>query len=203
MLTFSIGLSAIQTAEQGLAIAGNNLTNASTPGYHRQIANVTAAAPTQVGTLSLGTGVVITDINRAVSDQLDSAVTQQTSQNGFTDSQVSTSTQIEQALSAGTTSPSTQLEGLLNSLQTLSATPSDPTAQTSAVTSASAVATAFNQAASDLSQIKQGLNNSITGVVQQINPMLTQIASLNSQISSEIESGSQSQRPARPAAVSS
>lgn len=189
MITFSIGLSALQTAEQGLAVAGNNLTNASTPGYHRQIADLTSLNPTSVGPLSIGTGVAITDINRAVSDQLDSTLTQQMSQNAFTDSQLGTGTQIQQALASGSTSPSTQLEGLLNTLQTLSATPTDGVARSTSVQSAQTVANAFNTAASDLSQIQQGLSQSIGSVVQQINPLIRQVADLNNKISAMINQG--------------
>ena len=125
MLQFSIGLSALQTAQQGLAIAGNNIANASTPGYHRESANEVTLPSTVIGGVALGTGVGISTVNRAVSQQLDNALTQQTSQNGFTDASLTASTQIQQAVSTtGTTSPATQLEGLLNSIEALSSSPS-------------------------------------------------------------------------------
>ena len=183
MIQFSIGLSALQTAEQGLAIAGNNLANATTPGYHVQSATIASLGSTPVDGLSIGMGASITDVNRAVSSQLDSALTQQTSQNGFVDASLNASTQIEQAISNGTTSPSTQLEGLLNSLQALSANPSNSTSLQATVQSAQAVASSFNSAAADLTQIQQGLDSSINGDVSQINSIASQIANLNGQLS--------------------
>jgi len=182
VLQFNIGLSALQTAQQGLAIAGNNLANASTPGYHREIAEITSLNSDQVGQIALGTGASITSINRAVSDQLDAAVTKQTSQNGYVDASLTASTRIEQTISSGTTSPSTQLESLLNNLQQLSSNPADGATQQVAVSSAANVASAFNSAASDLSQIQQGLDESIGGDVGQINSISAQIATLNGQI---------------------
>lgn len=183
MLGFSIGVSTLQAAQQGLAIAGNNIANASTPGYHRQIANFSTTTPTQVGNLSLGNGVAITDINRAVSEQLDAALTAQLTQNGLTDVSLSASTQIQQALSNNLDSPATKLESLLNTLQSLSSNPTNGAAQQAAVAGASNLANAFNAAASDLLQIRQGLDQSISGVVGQINAISKQIAALNSQIS--------------------
>lgn len=183
MLQFSIGLSALQTAQQALAVAGNNLANASTPGYHRQIAAQGTLNSTTLGSVAIGTGVGITSINRAVSDQLDAAVTQQTSQNGFTDASLNASTLIQQTISSGLTSPATQLEGLLNSIQALSATPSSGSALQSTATSVAAVASSFNTAASDLSQIQTSLDQSISADVGQINSLASQIATLNGQIS--------------------
>jgi len=183
VLQFSIGVSALQTAQTGLVVTGNNLTNASTPGYHRQIAEIASTAPTQVLGLSVGTGVSVTDINRAVSDQLDTALTQQKSQNGFTDISLTTGTQIQSVVSSNTNSPATQLEALLNQLQQLSATPTDGTSRQATVTSATTVATAFNAAASDLSQIQSGLDSQMKGDVDQVNILSKQIADLNAKIS--------------------
>ena len=182
MLNFSIGVSTLQAAQQALAVAGNNIANASTPGYHRQIANFSTLNSTQTGNLSLGNGVSITDINRAVSDQLDSALTSQLTQTGLTDASLSASTQIQQTLSSNLNSPATKLESLLNTLQSLSSNPTNAAAQQAAVTSASTLANAFNSAATDLAQISQGLDQTISGAVGQINAISKQIADLNTQI---------------------
>lgn len=189
MSSISIGLSALQTAQQGLAIAGNNLTNAATPGYHREVAEVSSLAPTISGGLSVGSGVTITTINRAVSQQLDAALTLQTSVNGLTDASLNASTQIQNAISTGTTSPATQVTNLLNSLQALSASPGSGSSQQAVVTSAQAVATAFNSASSAFTQLQRGIDQSISADVNQINSLTSQIASLNGQISSATNQG--------------
>jgi len=184
VIQFSIAVSALQTAEQGLAIAGNNIANASTPGYHVESAVIGSLGTTQLGNLAVGMGSGITTVNRAVSSQLDAALTQQTIQNGYTDASLTASTQIENVLSTGTTSPATQLESLLNSLQSLSSSPTNGASLNAAVNSASTVATAFNNAANDLSQIQQGLDTSVNSDVSQINSLTSQLAKLNDQISS-------------------
>lgn len=182
MLQVSIGLSALQTAQQGLAIAGNNLANASTPGYHRQVAQLSTLNATNVGQLSYGTGVQVSDINRIVDQQLDAAVNQQTSVSSYTDASLATSTQIQTTISPGLTSPSAQLEALLNNLQTLSNTPTNGSALSAAVNSAADVAQAFNSTADQLQKIKGGLDQSIGDSVNQINQLSKQLANVNSQI---------------------
>ena len=189
MIQFSIGLSALQSAQQGLAIAGNNLANASTPGYHRQIAQLATLGSTQDGNISVGAGVTVAQVQRIVNDQLDAALNQQTSLNSFVDSSLATSTQIQQTISPGISSPSTQLEGLLNSLQSLSASPTSGASQQAVVASAQTAASAFNSAASSFSQIQQGLDQSISGAIGQINSLSKQIADLNGQISTATNVG--------------
>ena len=182
MLQFSIGLSALQAAQQGLAIAGNNLTNASTPGYHRQTAQLTNQDPMHLGDLSFGRGVAITDIHRAVNDQLDSSLTRQLTQNGFVDARLGSSSQVEQSLATGTSSPEGQLESLLSKLQQLSSNPTDGASRQATIASVASVARAFNAVSADLFQIQRGLDQAIRGVIDQINPLSKQIATLNGEI---------------------
>ena len=189
MLDLTIGLSALQAAQQGLAIAGNNLANASTPGYHRQIASLADNTPTQIGTLNFGSGVSVADIQRAVSNQLDASLASQTSQSSFVDTSLLSSTQVEQAISTGTSSPGTQLDNLLNTLQALSSSPGNGATQQAVVSSAASVANALNTASSDLRKIRNGLDGSIGGAVNQINSLTTRIASLNLQIASQVNQG--------------
>ncbi len=136
MIQFSIGVSALQAAQQGLALAGNNLANASTPGYHRQIAQFSALSPTQYYGQSIGTGVEMSDINRIVSEQLETALTQQYGVNAFTDTSIQIGSQLEQTIGSGSTSPSSQLEQLLNQIQALSGNPTNPAGLQSTITSA-------------------------------------------------------------------
>lgn len=192
MLQMSIGLSALQTAQQGLAVAGNNLANASTPGYHRQVAQLATLNSVQIGSQSYGSGVQVSDVARIVDQQLDSSVNLQTSANNYTDTSLTSSTQIQTAISPGLTSPSGTLESLLNSLQALSNTPTSGTAMSAAVTSAQTVAQAFNSTAQQLSQIQSNLDQSITGSVNQINQISQQIANLNGQIATSSALGATS-----------
>ena len=66
MIGYSIGLSALTASQEAIDVAGQNISNANTPGYHRQTADLRASQPTLEDNLSIGTGVTVTDISRAL-----------------------------------------------------------------------------------------------------------------------------------------
>jgi flagellar hook-associated protein 1 FlgK len=67
-----IGNSALTASQLAIQVAGNNLANAATPGYSRQIAYLTALRANNSGHVSIGTGVRITDVRRQVDQALQS-----------------------------------------------------------------------------------------------------------------------------------
>ena len=71
---------------------------------------------------------------------------------------------------------------ILNQIQQLSSSPANSTSLKTTVSSAVTVANAFNMASTDLSQLRQGLDQSISSVVGEANALAKQIADLNKQI---------------------
>src|SRR6266853_1644268 len=67
---FSIGTSALTAAYTALQTTGNNIANANTPGYSRQIVNFTAQVETGLSGNYIGQGVEVDSIKRAYSDLL-------------------------------------------------------------------------------------------------------------------------------------
>ena len=74
MKAFDIGLSALHAQLLSLAVQGNNLANASTPGYHRQLANLAARAPLRSDNFSIGSGVEVSSVQRVQSNAIENAV---------------------------------------------------------------------------------------------------------------------------------
>ena len=62
MIGYTTGLSALTASQEAINIAGQNIANANTPGYHRQTVDLTAAQPTPEDNLLIGTGVDVADI---------------------------------------------------------------------------------------------------------------------------------------------
>ena len=54
----SLQLSAntLRAMQVGLQVTGNNIANANTPGYHRQVARLSTRIPTEIAGLSIGSG---------------------------------------------------------------------------------------------------------------------------------------------------
>ena len=58
---FGISVSALQAFQAAINVTSNNVANASTPGYDRETINLTAAVPQSNGTVSVGSGVVVSE----------------------------------------------------------------------------------------------------------------------------------------------
>jgi flagellar hook-associated protein 1 FlgK len=65
-----IGTSALNAAQLAIQVTGNNLANAATPGYSRQIAVLVPTRANNSGRLTIGTGVGVSDVQRQVDDAL-------------------------------------------------------------------------------------------------------------------------------------
>src|SRR5512135_227464 len=66
----SIGQSALAAAQVGISTTGNNIANASTPGYSRQVVIQGAAQAQNFGFGFLGQGTEVSTIQRVYSDYL-------------------------------------------------------------------------------------------------------------------------------------
>ena len=70
-----VGRSAIMASQTAMQVAGNNMANASTPGFNRQTARLATTIPQSWGNnQSIGTGLQVTRIARTVDTALQGRV---------------------------------------------------------------------------------------------------------------------------------
>ncbi|MBS0203083.1 MAG: flagellar hook-associated protein FlgK [Planctomycetes bacterium] len=188
-MEFSIGVSALQAAQQAMAITGNNVANANTPGYHRQVVKLAAASPMLLGGQSYGRGVEVVDVQRAISQQLEAAITTQGTQNGYVDSLSTSMTQLQSFIATDSSSIANQLGAVFNGLQQASSQLGNSAARVDVVTTAQTLASQFNTLAGNMDQMRTSLDASIVASVNSINPLLKQVADLNAQIASFVDQG--------------
>lgn len=189
MSSFSTGLSALNTSQQALDLIGQNISNANTPGYHRQVARLADRSPVEIQGLSIGTGVQITNIARMRDALIEAALTQQQSDLSGTTSQLTAMQQLESSLTGDDGSIHDRLEAFFNQLEQLSAKPDDSTLRQGVLGSAAALTDQLNATASQFDGIRNGLDQQIAGIVKEINPIARQIADLNGQIQRAQASG--------------
>lgn len=183
---------ALMADQAALDVTSNNVANANTPGYTREVPLFQANDSVTINGVSYGQGVQMTAAQSQRSLVLNAAVQQQTQTQQATNSQWTALTQVEDIFNQVTTSTSgstgvnslgDQVTNFFNSLTALAATPSSISLRESVLTAAGQMTSAFNSAASQLDQQTTSLNTQVQGVVDQINPLLTSIAQLNQQIS--------------------
>jgi flagellar hook-associated protein 1 FlgK len=176
MPSYSTGLSALQANTQVLDIIGQNISNANTPGYHRQTAYLTSRLPEQIGGLTIGRGVDVTKIKREIDSIIETSITQQTSISSNTTTQLQNSQQLESYFSTGDGSLDTLLSNFFNGVEQLASQPDDISQRQVVLGQASAAATQINSLATNLDQLKTGIDSQINQSVTSLNSNATQIA---------------------------
>jgi flagellar hook-associated protein 1 FlgK len=189
MLEFSIGLSALQAAQRAMEVTGNNVANASTPGYHRQVVKLAAQAPMELNGQSYGRGVEVADVQRTINTQLEAAITTQTTQSGYVDTKLTSMNQIQSMIPTDASSIANELSSVFNDLQQASSQLGNPASRQTVVTQAQSLATQFNSLSANMDQMRTGMDSSVASSVSSINSMLTQIAGLNTQIARAVDQG--------------
>lgn len=190
MLQFSIGVSALQASQRALDVAGNNIANANTPGYHRQVLQLSSALPLRQGKLSIGRGVEVTGIQRIVNDNIELSQVRQSAATGASESQLTVATQLESRLANEKASAGARLETLFNRLEQLSSQLNSSSSRKLVVASADQLAREFNSVATDLLRQRDDIDRSINAVVAEINPLTKAIAQLNTEIARQSTAGS-------------
>jgi len=175
-----------------VATAGNNVANANTPGYSRQIANLSAnAALGALGSLAVGTGVSLQSITQArdqfVERQIPGALAAQSSSQSESDA-LAAVTALNPDLDGGVGSA---LSNFYTALRTLSQNPGDSALRQSFVGSSQALATAFNRTVGSIEQARSGVDANLQGTVDAVNSASSGLADLNRQIDALQASGGQ------------
>jgi flagellar hook-associated protein 1 FlgK len=178
-------------AQQGaIETTTNNIANANTPGYSREVPNLEEAPTVQLGTLTFGTGVQLGSVSSLRDAVLDVRVNQETQQQGQLNAFLESGQQIQQLFNetAGT-GLQTPLTNFFNSFSQLASNPSDLTTRQNVITTAQDLATAFNQTSNNLTTLQRNADLSVQQSVSQINSLTAQIAQVNQQVVSATKTG--------------
>jgi flagellar hook-associated protein 1 FlgK len=178
-------LTAVQSlvADTGaLQVTNNNISNANTPGYSRQIAVLQEAAPTNDGNISEGNGVVLEGFQSVRDELVTTQIQQETQAQSGANAQLASLQQIQPVFTTSTQDIGTEMSAMFSSLSSLSTDPTSSTAGEAVLTAGRNLSTAFNTASNTLTSQQSGLNTEVTQDVGQINQLTQQIAALNPQI---------------------
>ena len=174
---------ALQANQIGLQVVGQNIANASTPGYLREQAVFVPGPTQQVGNLLEGTGVQIQGITQNINNFLEQQLRNANSDQSNTAVNTQTFTQLQNLLNElGTSNLNNNLSGFFSSIAQVLNSPQDPSARNLAVLNGQTVAGDFNNLAGQVGQLRQNLNDEVSNSASSINSLLTQIGNLNVQI---------------------
>jgi flagellar hook-associated protein 1 FlgK len=191
---FDMSRGALAADQAALNATANNVSNQNTAGYTRQVVSfnsgdtVTLSNSNTPGGSQSSTGPQAT--TTSVRDRvLEQRVQQQMQLQSSTSAQSNVVSQIQNVFNVsgstgteGSTQIGTALNSFFSSLTALSANPSDGATQQGVLSAAQNLASQFNSASTQLTQIGSSLNGDISTSVTAVNALTKTIAGLNQQI---------------------
>jgi flagellar hook-associated protein 1 len=180
--SLSIALSSLAASQDEMATTSNNVANANTPGYSREVPVVTTGDPINEGPLSFGTGVVLQKIESLRDPILLIQVNQATQQNSSLNASLTQLQQIQSQFASSTSGIGADISNFFNALQQLAPDPTDLTLRQAVLSAAGTLATDFNTAATTLQTQRSNIDQNVVASVAQVNSLTSQIASVDQQI---------------------
>jgi len=174
---------ALNAAQIGLQVTGNNIANANTPGYIRQRV-VLLPTPTQrYGNLLLGTGVKVEAIVQQVNLFLEQQYRSASSDVASGQVQQDTYATLEGLINElGDNDLSSSMSKFFNSIQDVMNQPGSAGVRNIAVLQGQQLAADIRRLHDKAETIYEGLDQQITGQTDVINGLLEKVANLNVQI---------------------
>src|SRR5262249_14515066 len=180
--SLAAALSGLSADQGALEATTNNVANANTPGYSREVPVLAASDPVVVAPLTFGSGVTLKSIQSIRDPILESQIQQETQTQGQLTALVSALSQTQTNFTSNTGDIGTEISNFFNSVNQLSTSPSDLSLRQGVLTAANNLASSFNVAANNLTAQRTSLDQSVQQDVGQINQLTSQIAQLNGKI---------------------
>ena len=179
-----IGRSALTASQIALQVSGNNLANAATPGYTRQVARLDPQGGGIDGSnLFVGRGVSVSDIRRQIDDALQRRLEDAVSREQGASVDQNVLSQVESILNElSGTDLSTQLGKFFSSFSELANNPSATETRSSAVEQGVSLATFVRGLRTDLQNTRTQVDSQIQANVGKADQLLKDIAKLNLEI---------------------
>lgn len=177
---------ALQAFQDALSVTGNNIANANSPGYSRQVVTFGQDPEQEIyspnGQQFFGSGVNIASVNRMTSMFLQAQNLKSSSSLGQTNAQLSGGQQVQALLTdASGSGVSNDLTTFYNAWSALASQPNSANLQ--AVQQAGVALTAdVRNTYANLQTLSSQASGQATSTIQQIQGLANQIAQLNNQI---------------------
>jgi flagellar hook-associated protein 1 FlgK len=182
--TLNIGMQALDATSAALEATSNNISNANTPGYTREVPQFAENGLNDINGVVTGGGVTLEGLQSVRDELLNLQIQQQTSQQNSASTASSLLQQIQTyfSTSSGEDLAST-MAAFSSSLSQLSANPTSSSVQQAVLSAGQNLADSFNTTSNGLTSTQTNADGQVTQAVASINSLTQQIAQLNVQLS--------------------
>lgn len=178
-----IGVQALEVSQGALTATSNNIANADTAGYTREVTQIAENAESVSGGVVTGGGVNLTGLQSVRDELLNLQIQQQTSAQSNEDAQSSALNQVQTYFASSGSDIASAFSAFSSSLVALSANPSSSSVQAGVLSAGQNLAKAFNTTANGLTSVQSEMDTQVTQTVAEINSLTNQIAQLNGKVS--------------------
>lgn len=188
-----IGKNALMAQQSALSVVGQNIANASTEGYSRQLVNLESTSANSIQYGTIGTGVELATVNRARNEFLDDRIINSLSEESRLELREQNLESIQYVFNEpddGTIRDT--LDGFWASLNDLALHPENSATRETVLEKAEDLTDVIKSADDELKALRNSMNESVKVEVASINTNLKKIADLNKQISGLELDGKQS-----------
>jgi flagellar hook-associated protein 1 len=187
VISSSFAVNSAQTA-----VVSNNIANANTPGYSREIANVVTNSYGGADVAS-----ITREANAALLEQVSSSTSQAATQQAISDGLSTLAQTVDDSSSASSTSgadqngasPSAMLANLQSALATYEDSPASSSAAEAAVSAASDLASSLNSGSATVAQVREQADQNMATSVSTINSLLSQFTATNNAVVTGLQTG--------------
>ncbi|HHU83238.1 MAG TPA: flagellar hook-associated protein FlgK [Firmicutes bacterium] len=185
-----VGLRALRAQQLALEITGHNIANADTPGYSRQVANLTATRPYTIPSFQrpatagqIGTGVEVAEILRMRDEFVDVQIRKESTNQGQWKARQSNLEQLEVILNEPSDEGiAAHLNKFWKNLQELSFRPEDMAIRSVIQQTGIVFTDMLRHTYSQLQTLQRDIDGQVKIIGGRINSLAQQIAALNDEI---------------------
>ncbi|ASV97785.1 flagellar hook-associated protein FlgK [Paraburkholderia aromaticivorans] len=178
----NLGLSGLNAAQWGLTTTGQNISNASTPGYTIETPVYAESGGQYTGSGYLPQGVSTTTVTRQYSQYLTTELNNAQSSGSSLSTYNTLISQLNNLIGSPTAGIASAITSYFTGLQNVSNNASSLATRQTAMSGAQTLMNQINAAGQQYDALRQSVNTQLTNTVSQINSYSQQIAQLNGQI---------------------
>ncbi|GIU15581.1 flagellar hook-associated protein FlgK [Shewanella glacialipiscicola] len=175
----NIARTGVLASQSQLGVTSNNIANANTAGYHRQVATQSTLESQRLGGSFYGTGTYVNDVKRIYNDYAARELRIGQTTLSAAEASYGKLSELDQLFSQIGKIVPQSLNDLFAGLNSIADLPADIGIRNSTLTNAKQVASSLNQMQSHLNSQLNQTNDQIVGMTQRINEIGTELANLN------------------------
>ena len=187
---------ALEADQSALDVVANNVANANTPGYTREVPNWSENTPVEINGVAYGTGVSQTGPTSVRDRVLEERLAQQQQSASGSAARLAALESIEGLFAPASGSSNTtagdigsDLTGFFDSFASLEANPTDMSLRSQVLATARRLAGDVSNAAASLNQQRASLDQQAGSITSQVNALAAAIAKLNLEIGANSPNG--------------